>query len=61
MPKNAPATATAQATTQAPPVKAIRDLVEWAIDIYGIEVTRFEPVKSVVAWLQEAEREGKGK
>jgi hypothetical protein len=69
MPKEAIAVA-ARPTPQAPvaaqeapkvPVNAIRDLVEWAIDIYGIEVTKFAFVKKTVAWLEAAEREGKGK
>ncbi len=50
------ATITAQVTPKV--VGAIRETIELLIDIRGHEVTRFEPVKSVVAWLETAEREG---
>lgn len=56
--KNGQATATATATA---PIAAIREVIELLIDIRGIEVTRFGPVKTTVAWLEAAEREGKGK
>jgi hypothetical protein len=59
MPREAIAVA-AQVTPQL--VRDIREIIEYLIDIQGIEVTKHSPfVKRTVAWLQEAEREGKGK
>ena len=55
--KNAQTTVvTAQVTPQL--VRDIREVIEYLIDIQGIDVTKHSFVRRTVAWLEAAEREG---
>lgn len=53
------ATVTAQVTPQL--IRDLREVIEYLIDIQGMDVTKHSFVKRTVAWLETAEREGKGK